>query len=113
MKIMKKETTVERATISALILASLHDLLALTGRDDMPISEGTRLIGRDAVLDSMGLVNLIVDVEQRMEDAHGLPLMLADERAMSQRHSPFRSVGSLVDYVLKLAEQHCDDDHRV
>lgn len=108
----KEHATVDRASISALVRDSLHDVLALTGRDDLPLSEDTRLIGREAVLDSLGLVNLIVDVEQRMEEAYGLPLVLADERAMSYRHSPFRSVGSLVDYVLGLAEQCDDDNHR-
>jgi len=28
--------------------------------------------------------------------------VLADERALSQKHSPFRSVGSLADYVSEL-----------
>lgn len=62
-------------------------------------SQETVLFGSDASLDSMGLVNLIVIVEQRLQDAFGVTIVLADERAMSQRSSPFRTVGTLAEYA--------------
>lgn len=98
-------TTLDRAQVAQLILTSLRDVLASNGSDVNPaeLSEETRLLGRSAVLDSMGLVTLIVDVEQRVEEQHGLALVLADERAMSQTRSPFLSVGALADYVCQLA----------
>ncbi len=68
------------------------------------ISDETRLIGRNALFDSMGLVSLVVEVEQLLESEHDIVVMLADERAMSQTRSPFLSVGSLTDYVMLLAE---------
>ena len=57
------------------------------------------------VLDSMGLVTLIVDVEQRLEEEYDEVVVLADERAMSQKRSPFLSVGSLADYICQLVEE--------
>jgi acyl carrier protein len=60
----------------------------------------TVLFGRAAKLDSLGLVTLIVAAEQRIEETFGVTLTLADEHALSQRHSPFRSIGSLADYAL-------------
>jgi len=68
------------------------------------ITETTRLFGSQGVLDSMGLTTVIVDVEQEINDRFGLAITLADERAMSQKSSPFRSVQSLADYILTLVE---------
>jgi acyl carrier protein len=59
----------------------------------------TRLLGSQSVLDSMHLVSLIVTVERELEDAFGVALTLADERALSMNASPFRSIQSLADYI--------------
>lgn len=67
------------------------------------MDEGTRLFGSQGFLDSLGLVSLVLDIEQRVNDLYSLSLSLADDRSVSQVRSPFRSVGSLADYVLKLA----------
>jgi hypothetical protein len=53
----------------------------------------------------MGLVTLIVEVEQRLEADFDLVVVLADDRAMSQTRSPFLSVGALADYVMQLAAE--------
>jgi acyl carrier protein len=105
-----KQTEIEldRSAIISLVLCSLEDTLNM-GNDGRPrpaeLGADTRLIGREGVLDSMGLVTLLVDVEQRLEEEHDVVLILADERAMSQQRSPFRSVGSLTDYVCQLLEE--------
>src|SRR5439155_15938310 len=59
----------------------------------------TRLLGSQSVLDSMHLVSLIVSIEREVEDAFGVALTLADERALSMKASPFRSIQSLADYI--------------
>jgi acyl carrier protein len=59
----------------------------------------TRLLGSQSVLDSMQLVSLIVAIEREVEDTFGVALTLADERALSMKASPFRSIQSLADYV--------------
>jgi acyl carrier protein len=59
----------------------------------------TRLLGAQSVLDSMRLVSLIVTIEREVEDAFGVALTLADERALSMKESPFRSIQSLADYI--------------
>ena len=64
------------------------------------LAEETTLFGRDGVLDSMGLVTLIVAVEQAIEDKYEASPGLADEKAMSQARSPYRTVGSLADYAV-------------
>jgi acyl carrier protein len=68
-------------------------------------SEETVLFGPGGGLDSLGLVSLILDVEASVNDHAGVSLVLSDDRAMSQRRSPFRDVRSLADYVMsRLAE---------
>lgn len=66
-------------------------------------TEDTRLFGEN--LDSMGIVFLVTDLESRICDELAVDLTLADERAMSQKTSPFRSVKTLTNYVNSLIEE--------
>ena len=59
----------------------------------------TRLLGSHSVFDSMHLVSLIVAIEREVEDIFGVTLTLVDERALSMKESPFRSIQSLADYI--------------
>lgn len=59
----------------------------------------TRLFGKDGLLDSMALVSLVMSLEQEIAERFGAEIALADEKALSQKHSPFRTVGSLVSYA--------------
>jgi acyl carrier protein len=59
----------------------------------------TRLLGSQSALDSMHLVSLIITIEREVEDAFGVGLTLVDERALSMKESPFRSIRSLADYI--------------
>jgi acyl carrier protein len=68
------------------------------------VDRNTPLFGREGFLDSMGLVTLVVSVEQAIEDELGVSVSLADERALSQRASPYRTVGALADYAASLME---------
>lgn len=66
-------------------------------------TEDTSLFGEN--LDSMGIVFLVTDLESRISDELEVDLTLADERAMSQKTSPFRSVKTLANYVNSLIEE--------
>lgn len=93
--------TLDRETAVALVVASLHEVLSFSGETpSAELGEQTVLVGDGAVLDSLGVVALIVEVEQRLEIEHAIAVTLASDRAMSQRNSPFRSVGVLSDYIL-------------
>ena len=65
-------------------------------------TESSRLMGE---LDSMGIVFLLAELEERLSDQLEVEVALADERAMSQKTSPFRSVRTLTKYVEKLIEE--------
>ena len=92
---------------SEKILASVYDAIDevnATRTPDRQVQKSpqTALFGRDAHLDSLGLVGLVVSVEQHVADKFGANITLADEKAMSQRNSPFRTVQTLVDYIAGL-----------
>lgn len=69
------------------------------------VSEETRLFGAKSGLDSIALVSLISEVEDRVRDALDRDIVLADDRAMSMMRSPFRRVGTLVDHLEQLLDE--------
>jgi hypothetical protein len=68
------------------------------------VSAEAPIFGPDSTLDSLGLVGLLLDIEEGLQDI-GCEVVLSDERAVSQKRSPFRSVPSLVSYVGTLARE--------
>lgn len=70
-------------------------------------NENTRLFGEN--LDSMGVVFLVTDLEAAISDEYDVNLTLADERAMSQKTSPFRTVKTLSKYVEQLIADQLED----
>jgi acyl carrier protein len=99
----------DRSEIVKLILETAEDVLMADHESfserQQPPNEDTHLIGQNGLLSSMGLVNLILDVEQQVNDRYGVLISLVDERAMSQTHSPFGTVGRLADYILMLVAE--------
>jgi len=91
--------------IRKLIIETLVDLNEVLKKDELnnPTKE-TKLYGGKAPLDSLGLVSFITDLEGAISDELGKDIVLADERAMSQKTSPFRSVASLTNYIVNLIE---------
>lgn len=72
----------------------IRELRPLLKDQSILVDEGTNLIGLDGVIDSLGLVELCL----RLEDAalaEGFDFDWTSERAMSRNTSIFRTVGSL------------------
>jgi acyl carrier protein len=59
----------------------------------------TPLYGSASDLDSLGLISLVVAVEQTVEQKLNTPITLVDDKALSQEVSPFSTVQTLVDYI--------------
>lgn len=93
---------------NAEITAVVLDAVRYVGEDQkkaelIDATESTRILG---VLDSLGVVFLLTELEERISDKLDVEVVLADERAMSQKTSPFRRVSTLVKYVdLLISEQ--------
>jgi len=89
--------------ILATVCAAVRDQLDADGVEfGGAIDAQTPLIGRESPIDSFGLVGVIVSVEEGVASQSGQAVSLADEKAMSQRNSPFRTVGTLAEYVQTL-----------
>ena len=92
------------------VYESLDDISEqLSLKNKLVKSKDTILFGQSGEIDSLGLVTLIVMTEEKIEDEFDKSIVLADERAMSQRNSPFRTVGTFVDYIYKLLEENTND----
>jgi acyl carrier protein len=95
-----------RDNVLDIILRALQNL-----NDELPDDEkfeagaDTPLFGADATLDSLSLVSVIVDVEGDVSTALGRQISLTDDRAMSQKVSPFDTVRTLTDYIMVLVEE--------
>ncbi len=97
---------IERTTAYEIVVASLAQVFAQAGTPSPEaVNSETVLVGKDAVLDSLGVVSLIVEVEQQVEAAHGISVTLANDRAMSQRNSPFRTIGVLTDHLVSMVAE--------
>lgn len=62
-------------------------------------SPESRLFGRQSTVDSLGLVSLIIQTEREIEEASGVAITLADDRALSLQNSPFRSIDTLAAFI--------------
>ena len=65
-------------------------------------SSDTVLMGPSARLDSLGLVNLVVAVEEQVADEFGFTINIADTRARLQTANPYQTVSSLVEYIASI-----------
>jgi acyl carrier protein len=65
----------------------------------------TPLAGDFGKLDSSGLINLIVMTEQKTDEEFDIPILLTDDRTMSQINIVFRTLGTLADYIHQLLNE--------
>ena len=92
--------------VQAIIFEALGNINAERGADEqLEIGLDTCLFGIDAVLDSLALVSVIVDVEMAVSDASGREISLTDDRAMGQPVSPFSDVRALTAYIVLLLSE--------
>lgn len=62
----------------------------------------TKIFANDGILDSLSLVALISELEERLENELDIQVTLADEKAMSAKNSPFKDVQSLSLYIKEI-----------
>ena len=96
----------DKAKVVEVILAAVKEMNEeLEPEKRLLVSADTVLSGQPSRLTSLDLVNLIVLAEEKLSDAFKTSVVLADEKAMSQKHSPFRNVTTLTDYVVRVLEE--------
>ena len=68
------------------------------------IDESTEIFGGEYGIDSLSLVKVVVGLEQDIQKQFGMKILLSDERAMSMKNSPYRTVKSLIDFAAERLE---------
>lgn len=93
---MEVSNRVHRLIFEALdaIRETLPKGTALPATLDAPLLEAA-----GGALDSLGVVNLMVEVEGRVQSEMGASVSLVPALAELPATSPFRSVGTLADYL--------------
>ena len=96
-------TNIKRENIVNLLINTLETHFdEINESVDLSERENIKLFGGDGLLDSIGLVSYIVEVEEKLEDEFDISVVLADEKAMSRRTSPFARISYLADYILEV-----------
>lgn len=90
----------EKQEINEIVVSSIRNYVQENGGGKTDVDKNTPLIGNARLLDSMGLVNVLVDIETAFLD-EDVEISLTSESAMSGRISPFRSVGSLCNFIAR------------
>ncbi|MBF0134828.1 MAG: hypothetical protein H7833_15995 [Magnetococcus sp. DMHC-1] len=65
----------------------------------MAKSTAVILLGPSGVLDSLGLINFAVSLEERLAELFGAPVTIFREEYLQQETSPFRTIASLLDHI--------------
>lgn len=91
------------------IIKFLEEFLKEELEETIELNLESKLFGGDGPLDSMALVNLLVDLEELIEDDYEVSVTLADEKVMSRRTSPFTRVKYLIEYIEEKINTHSNE----
>lgn len=67
-------------------------------------SMDTVLVGPTSKLDSLGMVNLVVALEEHIEKDFDRTIYLTDESVMSDGNGYFQTIGALCEHITKLLD---------
>jgi len=94
----------ERSKIETIIVECINSLnLSLVESEKCSNKTENTLFGEGSALDSMGLLNLLMDLEEKLERT-GVIITILDDHALSQKNSPFRTISTLADYICRKIE---------
>ena len=95
------------------ILKSIYDAVdevneQLPEGQTLEKSPDTVLLGESGKLESIDLVNILVATEENVEEAFGVPVSITDERAVSEKNSPFKTIDTLCSFISNLLKENSD-----
>ena len=74
--------------------------------DRLGTSPDTILMGEGGTLDSLGLITLLVNIEQELVSKHGLSCPLLDTATSEESPDAMRTFGKLVEWITQNAKAH-------
>ena len=91
----------QKQKITNLVFSVIDEINKELSKDEHIIKSLDSVIyGSNGQLDSLGLVNFVVAVEQKIEDVFEKSINLADDKAMSEKNSPFQTIETFVNLSL-------------
>jgi acyl carrier protein len=87
-----------------IVISSLQLIYTELGIDS-GIDKDTIIYGPSDGINSLSLVRLIVEIEEAVLETLGKNIVLADDRSLSMKNSPFYSVGTLTEYINSLINE--------
>ncbi len=100
----------ERTKVFEIVSMAVEDLNEELDYPSLAhVTEYTSIYGGEESIDSLSLVQLLVNIEKKIGAESGSPITLADEKAMSWKHSPYRTVGTLVDFIASKVREGNED----
>ena len=95
---MKSRVQLTKGEISAAII----EAVASVRPDIGAASAQTILLGSGAILDSVGFITLLVELEQKLANSVDLSASFMNQETVDEAGHPFRTVGSLTDHIERL-----------
>lgn len=92
------------STIGKRIVETAIDEVNIDQDDGVRIEKeaSTPLLSANSAIDSLTLVRLLLEIERLVEESAGKSITVVDESTFEAEHSPFSTVGSLIDHVDRL-----------
>lgn len=78
-----------------------HINLQLPEKQQISSDFTTVLVGPNSELDSLSLINLIVEVEERISSSLGIRIPILDKGIMLEEHGSFSTIGELIEWIIK------------
>jgi acyl carrier protein len=89
--------------IQSAVFGAIDDINELRpGSRRIPKAPDSVLSGDAEALDSLGMVNFVVALEQRLDGVFPGPISLLDDEQVDLTSEHFRTVGAVVDYLERL-----------
>jgi acyl carrier protein len=95
-----------KTLVISVISEAVAELNEQRRRSEQLVDDPTTLIvGADSQLDSLGFVNLIFALEQKIEDSFDTSLALSDELVLDGDQSAFQTLGALAEFVHSMLDR--------
>lgn len=95
-----------RTVYDTIIVPAINEInQGAASTRQIELNESTRLIGEGSKIDSLGLVTLIVAIEEHAYNQTKKQITVASEKAVARTSSPFKTVQSLTSYVHELINE--------
>ena len=97
---------VNQQVLTAIIYDAIDGLNRQLPRDaQLTKSPETVLAGAGGHLDSLGLITLLVSVEESLQAKLGIQLAVLDQEELSQAEGPYHTVSRLENYIVAKTNQ--------